>query len=654
MQHKISAGITKITLSDRRERASSRFPLFLTQLRSLCELNLDKDGHSMPYYREIPQHVQSLSSTIKKLKIRVKDSRQIIFAPTATETDESNSDAPSSVESNHIQPSWTFASAFPHLESLELDSVEEWNPSDFALLPSSLTSLTLSLSTEDTLITHGEEMASSLPRQLLKLKIRDHPTLLPSFWPCLPPHLTKLCTHHSQNWSGDDYYSLPDLSLKHLNSLTHLKGSFTGCLSLSDLPATITSLDMAWIKDFDASLLQSFTGLKTLKRLDQLTPELLRSLPPSVESIFVSQLATTSTDMNKLWPPSLTILEAGYTSDWSKGAYPASYFPSSGITFLTIPDCIDLSLVATFPSTLGTLIMERPILPASLDNIVFPPHLTHLVISAHHNDNWDWVSVADPIKVADDDLPKMRASLHGKKVIRCFPYNKLPQSLKHLSLSGIVPASQLKHLPPRLTHLSILDIFQDADFAPTDALEMSAMRNVFEIGRAEGIESDSFDWTQLKRASIPALLPRTLTSLKLQGDAMVLAKPDWSMLPPHLESFTCHPYRGIPGHSLREIPMKRMKEIGIKAKKVEDHHLELIPRSLQILDFFFRESHNLTPAAFEYVNPASIGLDMGHDLEELLSLLIELQEEHADEEDPSYFLRLLRPDEELINALLES
>lgn len=82
MQHKISTGITKMTLVDHREHTSNRFPKFITELRSLRELTVDRDGRLMPYYLDIPKHVRCLPSTLTKLTIRVQECTKIIRAPT--------------------------------------------------------------------------------------------------------------------------------------------------------------------------------------------------------------------------------------------------------------------------------------------------------------------------------------------------------------------------------------------------------------------------------------------------------------------------------------------------------------------------------------------------------------------------------------------
>ena len=213
------------------------------------------------------------------------------------------------------------------------------------------------------------------------------------------------------------------------------------------------------------------------------------------------------------------------------------------------------------------------------------------------------------------------------------------------------PASQLKHLPPLLKQLQVRDIFADVDFVDDDATEMSAMHAVFKIGAAEGIESDRFDWTQLKRASIATLLPRTLVDLKFDGDAFNASKPEWSMMPPHLTHLHCNPAAGIPAHFLGEIPMKRMKVLRLVVDGAEEQHLKLVPRNLYYAEIRLINSPDLPITALKYLQAEFFSFPDRHHLQQLTFKLMELQRSHIEADNPSLYLRLLHPDDDLIKQL---
>ena len=643
MQHKISTGVTKIKLIDRRLVTSGRFPKFITELRSLRYLTIDRDGYAMPYYRDIPKLIRCLPSTLKKLKILVKDSVLCIYPPTPKGTSGSSSHSLVYVASVTTLHDWTFARAFPQLETLELDfnrrdypKHRSWDHGDFSLLPPSLTSLTIPPGPFHDI---DEAFASSMPRQLQVLKIRLTPFLSASAWSQLPPHLTRLdmALDPKSFWH-----------IGHLTSLTHLEPGFgVQNLELADLPHGLTSLDTTWFDSFDdnAHLLKNFTNLKHIK-FHKPSPEQMRFVPPSVHSFRQVHHSASHGGFADLWPPSLTKLYAGsYGND-----YPPSHFPSKGLVSLDLSRIIGSTTLATFPHTLRSLNLQSLSIPDNQE-LIFPPHLTSLT----------WYKGDFQLEVTDESTGvlcnltdrELLASLNGKKAFRCFSFLKLPRSLLYLRFYSIIPASQLKHLPPRLKQLTARDIFVDVDFVPDDALEMSAMQAVFKIGADEGIWSDCesacFDWTQLKRASIATLLPRTLTGIQLDGDAFNASKPEWSMIPPHLTDFIYKPIAGIPAHFLGEIPMKRMKVLRIIVDGAEEQHLKLIPRYIHEARIQIINSPNLPITALKCIPATFLDFSLGHYLQGATNKLLELQRTHIDDDNPSYYLRLLQPDDDILN-----
>ena len=636
MQHKLATGIAKIKLLDPLELTSSRFPKFLTELRSLRELTIDRHGGVMPYYRDIPQFVRCLPPTLMKLKLRVRDAVEILRPPMANHARKSSATAHPPIENNIAQHPWTFAAAFPLLVTLELKFGKTWSINDFALLPSSLTSLSI----PSGLKRLSGDFSSAIPRQLLALELCGFPIVLQPFWVHLPPHLTKLAVKLART-------SDSNISLKHLPYLTQLtRCSLDQTLMLADVPSGLVYLDMSWFTTpYDIAELKRFTNLKEITDL-LLSPQVNELLPPTVQII---DLAKVDSAMESIkWPTSLTELHVELKDET------AFHFPSSLIK-LEIVSLLDLSMVSTFPRMLSSLAVGAGLLPESCATIDFPPLLTFLSISLCSN-HPGWLALeentfetAADSEDLDDDSQAL--SRDGKKVLHCFPYHKLPQSIRHLQVSAIVPASQLKYLPPRLTHLGIQDIFRDADFHPKDALEMSAMHNLSKIGVAEGILEERSDWSQLTSASIPTLLPRTLTTLTAWADSMVLLISDWREMPPNLTSLWLHPSDGLPITFLDQMPMKSITCLDVALNGAEDHHLKLLPKHLREGGIQFQNSPNLTPNAFVHIRTDLFRTFDTQTLDAPLNMLRTLQTKHAGDEDPTVFLRYLKPDQDIIKEL---
>lgn len=637
LQHKISTGITKIKLVDHRTLTTGRFPKFIEELRSLRELTIDRDCRPMPYYRDIPQHIRCLPPTLKKLKIRVLESYQIIYPHTPTTARISSYEAGHPIDSDVMHPSWTFSSAFPQLETLYVHFYNKWKETDFALLPPSLTSLTVSLC-ETPL---EEDFTLSLPRQLLSLKVHRLLLIRPSFWRGLPPHLTKIYVGTVIRY----------LAVMRLPSLTQLNGGLIGCFQLPDLPPTLTSLNIRWLRaTFNYAELASFPHLKKFST-GELTADMLRSLPLScLQTINTATFSLTKEDIEQFWPVKLCSLSAGRCV-----IFPSLYTPPSGLTALTITKKVDMALVASFPPTLRTLILDKA--HSDDDNsIVFPPHLTHLSLLKGRvlGDDWGWATFKEPFQWAQSAHQARNGfasaepslSLNGKTVLQCFPYHKLPRSLRYLTLAAAIPASELKNLPRALTHLEVYEIFEDAAFLADHELYMPSMPSLPLTNTVGGHSGDSSVSTHLKRGSIPALLPRSMTSFQLWGNAMAEAGTNWSMMPPHFVSFTCEPPNGLPVNFLEYMPMKSLKSLRVVLHGVEDSHLKLIPRHLQRGRVQLINSPNLTLAALHCIPT----LEFIHHGEPVDLMRCELSKHELDE-DPSIFLRLMRSDHDLLNHL---
>ena len=603
MQHKILTGVTTIKLVDRREFTLSRFPKFIEELRSLRELTIDRAGHSILYNCNIPQHIQRLPPTLKKLIIRAKNSGYLIYHPTLTNASNLDYSTQYHTTNDLRHPEWTLAGAFPQLKTLELHFAEEWGCRALALLPQSLTSFTTSPPTEFI----DKTFSSLLPRNLLTLKLawqQTLPTFTSCFWTNLPPHLTKITSPAAPNMETESISALLP------RSLTHIEGNFwSNSLDLTALPPNLNNLCHHWtvISDIDQSppLAQIFSNLREIS-LVSLTPQALRLLPSSIHTIEAySIMDGISTDE---WPESLTKLTSGTPIK----EHILAQLPSSGLTHLIIATKhdLDVSCITLLPRSLHHIAFEcRYLNGFDANDIVYPPGLTFLSVSSRR----DFMSLYD---------------IHN-----------LPASLTYLKLSIGISASQLKMLPPRLKHLETLTIAGDSDFNPSSEAERDAMRLNFANGAAQGI-GETFDSNQLDRASIFALLPRTLAHLYIGYTEMDCDTLGWRMVPPLLETITCMLSEGLPVSFLDIMP-KTLHSLHLFLNGVEDFHLQLLPRHLRQADLFCHNSPNLTMLALQY---APVACDITSDgTRAEVERFKQLRNEHADDENPSFFLELLAP-----------
>ena len=601
MQHKISTGVTTIKLVDRREFTLSRFPKFIEELHVLRELTIDRAGQTMPYYRNIPQHIQQLPPTLKKLIIRVTNSHRIIAPPTLTDASilPLSTQIPAINGLNHLQ--WTLAGAFSQLETLELHFAEKWDYRALTLLPQSLTSLTMiespKYASQDRSPSEpvDKTFSSSLPRNLLDLHITpQYATFTSCFWTHLPPHLTKItaCTKNTTE-TGSVSSLLP-------RSLTHIKANFKS-LDLTGLPPNLNNLSFHWIKPSD---LEQLPPLSQIFSLGSLTPQILGLLPSSIHTIEAySIMDGISTDE---WPASLTTLSLNAPINDNM----LLQLPSTGITKLSLStiSSIYTSCITLLPRSLQHIeFAGRTLRGYDAADLVYPPGLTFLSIST----------------VRDYEAG-------------CFDIRNIPASLTHLKVSVGILASQLTMLPPRLKHFEARTL-RVPGFDCSSKIEIEAMRLNFANGAAQGIE-EAFDSNQLDRASIFALLPRTLTHLHVGRTDMDCDTLGWRMVPPLLENLTCKSSEGLPVIFLDIMP-KTLHSIDLNLRSVENHHLQLLPRYFRTLKLKCLDSPTLTMMALQYA-PAACGLHLNdmrfHSFHRALH-------ERSNDEDPSFFLQLLSP-----------
>lgn len=646
LRYKIAIGATRIDLREPRRRSQNRCPKAIEEMQGLRELTINNYDRVMPYYRSI-ENLRSLSSGLRKLTLRIANSKRLLSPPEVLLVPE---DSLHVNGGNLNKPSWTFAAAFPQLETLVLHSDESWPSSDFALLPSSLTKLTLSWLPQDA----DGEYSFSLPRQLLSLEVCNGRTISPSFWTRLPPHLTEInvSCHQKQGSKAD----ISHIGLELPRSLTKLGRFLQGDFAPTSLPPGLVSLDATWLIDLNCwsnadferfgahyAQLKLFSGTS-------ITPRLARALPSTVHTISVHRAVKTPDDKYE-WPSSLTDLAL---SNLSPNDFDASILPS-GLTTISLDEefILDLELISLFPHTLLNLAAAGGTL-GDVEKVSFPPRLTTLSLSSRsQTPHWlllyekDGSSPTAERSFGYSDYDVDPTCYNGRLVYKCFPYHKLPQSITELSLGIIIPASRLKDLPRRLLSLNIDDIFEDAEYHPDDAIEMDAMRSTFEAGSAEGIK-ESFDWKRLERTSIATLLPRTLKEFLMWGDAC-LEHVDYGMLPPLMTGLMLHSDHGLPGHYLPRMPLQHLQSLHVTLREVSSDQLASINPHIRSGALNFKGPCDLPLATLlpysRFINQRSLPN------EHPMTILCKLRQDHAIDEDLSYLQRLYSPDAEIIEML---
>lgn len=611
IQYRIANGITAVHLSYPAEHSLNMFPKFLQNLRVLRELKVDRGGNALLSYRDARFSLQYLPQSIRKLELGFRNSFEFVF-PSAL--------SPSDLTSGY-DPNWSLANAFPLLEVLELYNKPSWSAADFAQLPPTLTSLATTLPLSGKFKPH-------LPASLLYLKILDPINQFPGFADSLPPKLVslELASYMAYNPDHSTYDAFNVLFPKLPCSLTSLCPGFERIRysTISLLPSTLTTLICRSWEHVNINLGQCFPNLKTLDCI--CTVSAIRQLPPTLTQL---SLSTIKTDQElPALPSSLTDLKIVRPPRGLLNALPPTLRHLRALATQ-----IDLVDVAKLPRSLLSLEMEFGYKHNTDRPLDFPPGLTSL----HLTSFYQWLEVETP---DSEDRPDWTLACPpaGSKLHKWFPCEKIPRSVTQLRLEGYLPASHLKHLPPRLTELRYKQIFEDADFNPSD---LEAMRDIFEIGAKDGIR-ETFDWTALKKASIFSLLPRTLKTLHMDVLSLKDLKSELGQLPPGLEDLSFGTFVALPASAVFSLPLTRLKKLRVKLGAPTDAHLKAFPRSLELTLLIVHETHLTTASARYLPPPSSVAfLSTNRTLRPAFEALQQARKDHCMDEDTTVFRSLM-------------
>lgn len=627
--------ISVVSLKNGGKYSLNRFPKFLANLGALRELSIDRDYKALLCYRTAWNTLRQVSggANLRKLELRFQNSYQLLFPDEAMERISRQS-----TEDTGLSPAWCLKLAFPMLETLEIVGKTSWSLDEMDLLPPTITSLTLDMPTT----TPHHTFASLLPRNLLHLKAMKYLPTSPEFLCYLPPALTSLevewVLRHEEEVVEQDKLYYEKVLQRLPKTLTYFQprlDRFPYSI-VHSLPSTLTQLYLynRYEPPFDLSLREVFPQLKYF-RVSSITTQAILNLPLTIENL---QCEIAGSDIEgHMWPKNLREL----TLDKLSENTPTRHLPPNLCRFAMGSGFIspsDVSLLSRGLTSLSIQWLEHQ------ENIDFPPHLTSLRLDSQHDVTWVSLDsnqlLPAPSSTSNADPEKHAPSARPTAVPHSawFPLECVPRTVTDLRLTFVLPASKLRFLPPRLKKLILEDIVIDDDF---DALkEVEAVHRNFEVGRDEGIE-ELFDWTQLDKASVATLLPRTLKHWELTGNALLAEEFDWKHMPPTLHSFLLYSEEGLSGDAMRSIPNKHLRTLFTNAKLLTEEDIKALPSTIPALTLQLHDAP-VTPAIVSYL-PTGVYHIASTALSQAISALNSKRDLHSLDDDPTEFIRLMTP-----------
>lgn len=605
LQRTLASGVTKVVLVNTRPLSICRVPRYLEELPHLRELKVHRKSGHVLYPLEASKTIQRLNPGLQSLRLDFAGSHQVL------------AEQPHDQSHGSTEQQWTLKSAFPLLHTLELLSKRDWTVTELESLPPHLTSLSTGCPDDQD---KYKVFMRALPHSLVELFLPESPYLPMKELLELVPHQSwqVLAVNRSAEpsvyWNThnepEEPYTLPPTLTTTDGFETPLNPSVA---FVNALPSSLTTYSKltAHLLSHSFGHLTSLTSLglsgHSAPHMDAAT---IRTLPPCLKKVsMVAQLENLSMAD---WPRDLVHLKLTVT----ERHFPVEILPP-GLTYLYVQmkrATVPMRSIALLPRTLTYLHLDCTEMTEKVD---FPPNLRTLnLLYGGILKEPKWVDIepfdsfiahrrpfdiSDPLHILEMPV--------RPKVTTCFPFHKLPKSITSLQLPCMIPASQLKHLPPRLKRLSVTDILEDADFDSTSAENVVCMHEVFCIGRtdAEGVDKSWFDLSPEAslEASPASLLPRSLTSLDFFSGCFA-ASVDWCRIPPSLTKLRlgvpfvpCHP---ISMDFLFTAPLSELIKLSLTAKAFTDAHVKALPRKLRVLQFGKSSHHNqMTPAGASFI-----------------------------------------------------
>lgn len=638
LQRQLAAGVTKVDFTSAADYELCRFPLFLRELRHLREVTICRFGSCLLYSDMTFGTVFRLAPTLRKLELDYDESYKAVL-PTRTRNLSSlfaeDGDEVDLEPTKQPSKQHRLKDAFPLLEELKIVGKNDWTAEDLDDLPSSLTVLsTVIQESKDEFI----ELVKAIPPQMLKILFEKVPLDGDSFLDLLTLHKSLTMTGFGY---GYDPFSTEEQIAKLPRSLTALNsvwrdGIVNAQLSKAaflNLPPSLTALGDILIvdeeEDFPTHHLRNLKILGSSSLCPKIGLSSIRSLPASLKSLYcVSHLDGCS---ESDWPPNLSLLSwiPAQSISFSSFSLPStltSFISTNQFCTLSISsfsllprtlthlECIgdDSFAIGEVSSTAGG--KSHPMgfnLPPKLETFrllkasaTATPwtqfDVTHVTVAqaayVHHKDEWKSLyntSQREPLGPDhsvpfDPQSPAHFESLDHPKLKTSFPFHCIPESIRTLLIDCMLPASQLVHLPSRLTSLNVKDIIEDEGFQDSPEIQ-EKIAQLLQIGASLDIKENTSNLDAQPSSSSPqshqsfsvaSLLPRTLKYLDSWSGAMWKSF-DWPRVPPSIEKLGCSASkRFIPADLFLVARFPRLGMISFPMVDFTDEIMKAMPRSL--------------------------------------------------------------------------
>lgn len=599
LQDILEHGVSYIELRDSRRLSPSRLPKYLTRMRSLRHLIIDRSEvtevfriYDMERTLEV---VRGLPQAMESIVFLFKGSSDIFF----------NLD-----EDDTSPPPVSLDARFPTLRCLMLDPNTVWTYAMTSLLPPSLTDLQMRVQS------HSEPLKKTMtavPDGLQRLNLimnSDIMTPAQTLIPLVPRNLISFNLRVEQSPgrsffdSTQNVFGSKELPLfpRTLAFITFrfgtycqpLKGRAVLDIYIPHEPPT-APFRVDWAPPCE-TLIPPFISAVELSAIGQdwKIRTALKALPIHVESLGL-RLLLRPVDYKAIraLPRRLTFLQVvvEITSNLKPGDFPNSIRTlgigfDKPLTFSTgalLPPVTELNIysfityegITYIPRTVTSL---RILLQDSKGVATWPPNLVSLVVRGGaltiFGEGLD-PKKAKKIKSASGGL---RQQPHpGGCIIRTLSFEALPQrTLTELDLSTFaVPFSELLHLPAYLRRLKLDYAVKDNRFDSYGDEALTRARYLLTLDR----ESEEYDFRlygEKPQVTVFDLLPRTLVELNFVGFEDYPPQA-WSRLPPKLEVLTIPKTTVVPAEALFHMPKRHLRELFVKVINFGEEHLQVLP-----------------------------------------------------------------------------
>lgn len=399
---KLASGVTSVELRAD-NRLCNTIPKLLLELRSLRRLSLTSEGNLLPRLSDWPSTISRLAPTLTELAVSSPDGPDCLLNHTA-ESDQNKLQCTLTATPHGLSRLVDLRAILPNLLSLKIEGWRHMQALDLALLPSSLTSLSVGSIVPDSpegqltstqAYLHHFRLMSLLPRSLTTLNA------------ALPLSFLTTDAANDENCVAAflaDWQAAPP-SLTHLSLPLLTSGGFP---SLSWVPRTVVSCNFVQVTS------ASRPPNERTSRPPNWTLERMRTLPPLLESLEILHVINSSfSDAGTHWslelPRRLTslrtqlsllpsnripelpkglnnleLIQPSRSFDWGYITQHADFAWPPLKSLLMLADTTRMEHINLLPKTLTQLrISVEDDINASnpeleIDGSVFPPNLTSL------------------------------------------------------------------------------------------------------------------------------------------------------------------------------------------------------------------------------------------------------------------------------------